>query len=72
MTRIRPVRLSPEDAGLLQHHYQTATRQLAELQRFDRAMEARLLQHIDAPTLRQLKRETRDQLLAQDLENELP
>lgn len=70
--RIRPVRLSPRDAGLLQHHYQAATRQLAEIQRFDRALEARLLHHIDATTLHQLKRETRTQLLAQDLENELP
>ncbi|MFJ3259684.1 hypothetical protein ACIPK7_05475 [Pseudomonas sp. NPDC086581] len=71
MTRIRPMRLSPADAGLLQHHYQNATRQLAEIRRFDRAMEMRLLQLIDASTLHQLKREIRDQLLAQDLENEI-
>lgn len=69
---IRPIRLTPRDAGLLQHHYQAATRRLAEIQRFDRALEARLLEHIVATTLRQLIRETRDQLLAQDLENELP
>lgn len=70
--KVRPVRLSPHDAGLLQHHYQAATRQLADIQRFDRALEARLLHYIDATTLQQLKSETHDQLLAQDLENELP
>lgn len=64
------LRLDPEAAGRLQRDHNRATKKLAEAERFNAALQARIRRDLGTEALWAMQREIRQQLLLEDLVKE--